>query len=208
MNTHRGYTPLEVRSKGAAEAKRVRPLTGYTLVELIVAVGLFALVMMLASGAYLMMIGISRQTQSIATGIDNLAFALETMTRTIRTGTDYSCNNNTGSSCPGDCTGGGTTFSVKNVNRDTINYALSGEAITQGLNNNTPVPLTDPSAVGGVKVTSLLFYVYGTCKAPIDYSQPHATIIVSGTVSSGSGGKTEAFTIETGATMRGTDIKP
>src|SRR3989338_11534095 len=81
---------------------------GYTLIELIIAVGLFALIMMLASGAYLVMIGINRQVQSIATGIDNLAFALETMTRTIRTGTSYSCNNS------GDCNSGGTTFSVRN----------------------------------------------------------------------------------------------
>ena len=61
--------------------KRAR---GYTLIELMVAVGLFAIVMMLASGAYLVMIGVSRQTQGIATGVDNLAFALETMTRITR----------------------------------------------------------------------------------------------------------------------------
>ena len=38
---------------------------GYTLIELMIAVGLFALIMMLAAGAYLMMIGISRQAQGI-----------------------------------------------------------------------------------------------------------------------------------------------
>lgn len=163
---------------------------GYTLVELIIAVGLFAFIMMLASGAYLVMIGISRQTQSIATGVNNLSFALETMTRTIRTGTNYSCNNG------GDCGSGGTTFSVRSAEGVTTVYTLSNGIITQ---NN--VPLTDPS----VTISSLTFYVSGTSKPPSDYQQPRVTIVVSGTVSSGAG-KVEPFTVETGATMRGSDI--
>lgn len=155
-----------------------------------VAVGLFALVMMLASGAYLVMIGINRQVQGIATGIDNLSFALETMTRTIRTGTNYSCNNS------GDCASGGANFSVTNSSGVTTNYALSGGIITQN-----GAALTDPS----VTVSSLMFYASGTGKPPADYTQPRVTIIVSGTVSSGPG-KTEPFTVETGAAMRGSDI--
>jgi prepilin-type N-terminal cleavage/methylation domain-containing protein len=168
--------------------KRAR---GYTLIELIVSVGLFALVMMLVSGAYLMMINVTRQAQGLATGIDNLSFTLETMTRTIRTGTNYSCNSG------GDCSSGGTTFSVTNSSGTTMVYTLSNGAIMQ---NN--VVLTDPS----VNVTSLKFYVTGTSKTSNgDYQQPHVTITISGTVSSGPG-KTEPFSIETGATMRGTDL--
>ena len=163
---------------------------GYTLVELIVAVGLFAFIMMLASGAYLVMIGINRQVQGIATGIDNLAFALETMTRTVRTGTSYSCNSS------GDCSNGDSDFSVVDSSGNTVDYALSGGVITQN-----GVALTDPS----VTVSSLMFYASGTGKPTSDYLQSRVTIIVSGTVSSGPG-KTEPFTVETGATMRGSDI--
>lgn len=163
---------------------------GYTLVELIIAVGLFAFIMMLSSGAYLVMIGINRQVQGIATGIDNLAFALETMTRTIRTGTSYSCSGG------GDCDNGGSNFSVVDSSGDTVSYALSGGVITQN-----GVALTDPS----VTVSSLMFYASGTGKPTSDYLQPRVTTIVSGTVSSGPG-KTEPFTVETGATMRGSDI--
>lgn len=167
-----------------------RPHGGYTLIELVIAVGLFALIMMLASGAYLVMIGISRQTQGIATGINNLSFALETMTRSIRTGTNYSCNG------AGDCSTGGTSFSVRNSAGVATDYTLSEGVITQN-----GVALTDPS----VTVSSLKFYASGTPKPPVDYAQPRVTIIVSGTVSPAAG-KTEAFTIETGATMRGSDL--
>ena len=161
---------------------------GYTLIELIVAVGLFALIMLLASGAYLVMIDINRRAQSITTGINNLSFALETMTRTIRTGTNYSCNG------IGDCVDGGTSFSVRNSSGVMMNYTLSNGVITQN-----GVALIDQS----ITVSSLTFYVFGT--VPSDTVQPRVTIVVSGTVPSGPG-RTEAFTIETGATMRGTDI--
>lgn len=161
---------------------------GYTLIELMVAVGLFAVIMLLAAGAYLVMIGINERTQSIATGIDTLSSALESMTRTIRTGTNYSCNGG------GDCAGGGTSFSVRDVNGVVTTYALSGGAITKG-----GVALTDPS----VTVSSLTFYTVGTPRG--DGAQPRVTIIIYGTIPSGHG-NTESFSIETGASMRGTDI--
>ena len=159
--------------------------------ELIVSVGLFALVMTLISGSYLMMISVTRQAQGLATGVDNLSFALETMTRTIRTGTSYGCPT-AGNNCSG-----GATFYVKNSSGTAITYTLSNGSITQ---NNTAI--TDPS----VSVTALTFYVSGTAPGSSgDKSQPHVTIIISGTVSAGPG-KTQPFHIETGATMRGTDL--
>lgn len=162
---------------------------GYTLVELIISVGLFALIMMLASGAYFVMININRQAQDIATGINNLSFALETMTRTIRTGTNYGCPS-TGVDCPS----GGTVFSVISARGIATNYSLSSGAIIQN-----GVALTDPS----INISSLIFYVSGTSRN--DNYQPRVTITVSGTISSGPS-STESFTLETGATMRGIDI--
>lgn len=158
---------------------------GYTLIELIIAVGLFALVMTLASGAYLVMIGINRQTQGIATGINNLSFALETMTRDIRTGTNYS--------------GGGGSFTFTSADGgSSVTYALRDNSIVQ---NN--IAITDPS----VEISSLVFSVsgIGSFRATGDRQQARVTIIVSGTVPYAAG-KNENFTIQTGATMRGSDI--
>ncbi|MEK7060471.1 MAG: prepilin-type N-terminal cleavage/methylation domain-containing protein [Patescibacteria group bacterium] len=174
------------------------PKRGYTLIELIIAVGLFALIMTLASGAYLVMIGINRQVQGIATGIDNLSFALETMTRTIRTGTDYSCGGG-GSNCPV----GASSFSITNSSGATVTYSLSASAIQQTVGGTT-VALTDPSVI----ISSLMFYSplnSSKTTQQNDYQQPRVTITISGSVSSGPG-KTETFAVETGATMRGSDI--
>lgn len=169
---------------------------GYTLVELIVAVGLFAFIMTLASGAYLVMISVHRQVQAVATGINNLSFALETMTRDIRTSVDYSCGG------LGDCPGGASSFSSLNKNGLTATtYSLSGSSLqkTVGATQST---LTDPSIV----ISSLTFYTVGSQRgSPGDGRQPYVTIIAAGTVTAGAG-KTESFVIETSATMRGTDI--
>lgn len=161
---------------------------GYTLIELIVAVGLFALIMTLASGAYLLMVGINRQAQSVATGIDNLSFALETMTRGIRTGTDY-------------CSGGCLTnrFSFRDTDGANIAYTR-GVSGGKGYITRNGVALTDPS----VDIASLSFYVSGA--AASDRLQPRVTIVVKGTVSPGPGKPPQSFTVETGATMRGSDL--
>jgi len=170
--------------------KRAR---GYTLIELIVAVGLFALIMMLASGAYLVMVGANRQAQSTATGIDNLAFVLESMTRNVRTGTGYQ-----------SVSAGATSFSFTSQDNCTITYSMSaGQVIESESGSGCPtlssVPLTDPI----VTVTALSFTTSGTVNS--DVYQPYVTITLAGTVSTGPG-KTQSFSVETSAAMRGSDI--
>lgn len=171
--------------------KAVRREAGYTLIELIVAIGLFATIMLLASGAYFMMINLNRHAQSIATGIDNLSFALETMTRDIRTGTNYSA--------------GASTFSFTDKDGASVTYSLSSgssgtlRTLQKTVGTGAPIILTDPS----VDITELTFDLVGALKN--DQLQPRVTIIVEGSVPSGPG-KTQTFNIETGATMRGSDL--
>jgi len=168
---------------------------GYTLIELVVAVGLFALIMTLVSGAYIMTIGLMRHAQGNTIGIDNLSFALETMTRTIRTGTSYGCPT-AGANCSG-----GVSFSVKDSDGHTQSYSRSNDgSLMQKTDNDLSVPLTDPS----VAISSLTFYTFGA--TPGDNSQPHVTIVIAGTVSSGLGKPSQSFTVETGATMRNLDL--
>src|SRR3989338_9800078 len=134
-------------------------LRGYTLIELIVALGLFSFVMLLSSGAYLFMIGLNRQAQGVATGIDSLSFALETMTRTIRTGYAYSCDNcfpSPGNSLTLTSSGGEGTITYARGTQEGPN-GIVGDIVE----TSTGAILTDPS----VNVTSLAFYVTGTKNA-------------------------------------------
>ena len=172
---------------------------GFTLIELIVALGVFAIVMTLAAGGYLVIIASDRQAQATATSVDSLAFALETMTRDIRTGTHYHCASPSG----GDCTNGASSFYFTDTQNESVSYTLAGSSgahyISKTVNGSTGV-LTDSAAID---VTKLIFYVSGTTRG--DAYPPHVTITISGTVVAGPG-RTVPFSIETGATMRGTDL--
>jgi prepilin-type N-terminal cleavage/methylation domain-containing protein len=180
-----------------------RSQNGFTLIELLVAIGLFAIIMTLAAGAYLIMIHATMQAQAISTGIDNLSFALETMTREIRTGTDYSCGTVLGA---GDCSAGLSSMTFKNTYGDTVTYRVSGGSIvrTDTPPSGSPVSasITDPS----VDVTQLTFYVFGSQPYALggDTTQARAEIIVAGQIETA--GATEPFNVETGATMRKTDL--
>lgn len=177
-----------------------RTSKGFTLIELIISLGLFAVVMLLASGAYLIMVHLNQQAQATAVGINNISFALESMTRAIRTGTNYSCVS------PGiqDCgENGSSSFYFTDASGVATKYSVNNPGSTGALTSTVggvTSALTDSTSVG---ITFVRFYVFGSPKG--DGFQPNVTIVVMGTVSAGAG-KTQDFGVEMTAVMRGTDI--
>ncbi|MHB8710122.1 MAG: PilW family protein [Minisyncoccota bacterium] len=172
---------------------------GFTLIELMVAIGLFATVMTIAAGAYLTIIHANQQAQAIASGIDNVSFALDSMTRSIRSGSTYGCPTQGKDCYPTP----GPTFAFKDVYGTPITYTFdSSSRSIQEMKNNDGVwiTLTDPS----VHITSLEFYVSGTQSYSTsgDILQPYVTIVVSGFAGPVN---TKSFTVESSAAWRGSD---
>lgn len=64
---------------------------GFTLVELLVSVFIFSVVMTISMGTLLVLIDANQKGQGIQAVMTNLSFALDSMTRNIRTGHDYYC---------------------------------------------------------------------------------------------------------------------
>lgn len=64
---------------------------GFTLIEMIVALGLFAVVASITSGAILMLVATNQNFHREQTIMTNLAFAVDSMTRDLRTGRNYVC---------------------------------------------------------------------------------------------------------------------
>jgi prepilin-type N-terminal cleavage/methylation domain-containing protein len=64
---------------------------GFTIIELIVAMGVFAVVSTIAVGSLLALIGNNEQLQNEQSVMTNLAFLVDSMSREIRTGTNYYC---------------------------------------------------------------------------------------------------------------------
>lgn len=67
---------------------------GFTLLEMIVAVGVFAVLASLSVGSLLMLMGAQKKAASLQSIQDNLRFALEAMSKDIRFGDQYYCSNN------------------------------------------------------------------------------------------------------------------
>lgn len=64
---------------------------GFTLIEMIVSLALFSVVVTVSVGALLMLIATNDKLQGEQSVMTNLSFALDSMTREIRTGTSYIC---------------------------------------------------------------------------------------------------------------------
>jgi len=65
---------------------------GFTLIEVMVSVSLFAMVMVLSLGAIMSIIDGNKKAQAINAVANNLNFAVESMVRDIKTGYAYTCD--------------------------------------------------------------------------------------------------------------------
>jgi len=70
--------------------------SGFTLLEMIVSVGIFAVVAVIAVGSLVRITGLNRQAQALQSAMNNINFALESMTREMRVGTNFYCGADSG----------------------------------------------------------------------------------------------------------------
>ncbi len=185
---------------------RKAPHHGYSLIELIVAVGIFSIVMLFVTSSYLTLIDLDRQARSGNQLAASLSFAVESMARNIRTGTEYGC----GASVGADCTATpASKFTFLDNQGQRIVYQLKGDGSIGQCTNSDPddatctdaraVSLTDPR----IDIDSLDFFVRGASLS--DTIQPQVTMSIAGSMRTGARATTE-FNIQTGATQRLIDL--
>lgn len=165
---------------------------GYSLLEMIVSVGLFSVVMLVATAAYLTLISMDRQTRATSDLMTNMSFAVDSMSRAIRTGTDY---------CIAGCFQDQFSF-VDSENR-VITYQLENGAITRKIGGAASQAITDPRITVGEG--GLRFYVWGQTLGASD-GQPRVTFSVTGSVVAEPGADPIEFVVQGGATQRAIDI--
>lgn len=172
---------------------------GYTLLEMIVAVGLFSVIMLLATGAYFNLIRMDRQARAINDVVTNLSFAVDSLGREIRTGTNYVCNSQGGGDTPNCTDDAGSSFSyVDSAGRDVEYYLDNGQIMTR-IDTGTVVtsPLTDPR----INIETFAFYVRGVNEGSVDDIQPQVLIAIEGSITT-EPNNTITFSIQTTATQR------
>jgi len=82
-------------NKSENKTKNITTNKGFTLVEMMVAIGLFSVVMLVAVAAILSIIGNNKKAQGINNVVNNLNFAVESMVRDLKTGYYYRCGTDT-----------------------------------------------------------------------------------------------------------------
>jgi prepilin-type N-terminal cleavage/methylation domain-containing protein len=69
--------------------KKVQLQKGFTLVEMIVSLGIFTIVALVAVGALIKVMDANKKSIALKTAINNMNFTLESMSREMRVGSDY-----------------------------------------------------------------------------------------------------------------------
>lgn len=171
---------------------------GFTLIELMTAVSVFAVVMVISMGAILGVFDANRKSESLKTVMDNLNFAVDSMSREMRFGKNYHCGSGT-LTVPQNCsTGGGTQVSFLSSGNEQIVYRLTGTQIEKSVDGGlTYISVTAPE----IQIESLTFYVLGASPAPANTLQPKVLIKIKG--SAGSKIKTKSdFALQTLVSQR------
>lgn len=149
---------------------------GFSLIEILVSIAIFSVVMVTAAGALLATIDTNHKAQAIQSAMNNLSFALESMSRPIREGKFYHCGNTGTLTNPQDCPGGDNFFAFKRTSDGlTVSYYLSNNQIVRNEDVGTAVAVTAPEVI----VQNLKFYVNGAEAAD---KQSLVTIVIQGYV--------------------------
>ena len=177
--------------------------SGFTLVELLIAISLFIVVFTISLGALLSIFDANKRAQSSKTVVDNLNLSIENMARTARFGSNYYCGVSSITTATNNCPPGGNALSVTFAGNRIV-YKWDGlgtplQRSDQGGFTGTYTDITSPET----KITYLKFYVFGSSKS--DTNQPYIKVIIQGYV--GDKPTTQSsFSIETLMSQRTLDI--
>lgn len=189
--------------------KRQKSERGFSLIEMIVAVGLFAIVMLVSVAALLALVDANRKARALESVMNNLNIALDGMVRSIRMGGTYHCGGGT-ITTPLDCaTTPGTAVAFEahggSSNDPNNQFVYSYDAVTKRLyrsedSGGHQFPVTAPEIV----IDDMKFYVVGT--TPGDTVQPKVVIIIKGTAGADKVKTRTTFSIQATTVQRVLDI--
>lgn len=190
-----------------------RNSNGFTLIEMVVSIGLFTIVLFIATSAFLTVVNADRKSRSVRIAADNLNLALEDMQRRVKTGLNYYCGTDTTLTGVYDCPGGtsGASFSFLEQDgqtRTTYTYDSGSKAIYRqssgaiALYPGENIRVTAPE----ISISDVKFIVKGSTPGAVadggDGVQAYVTIVISGSIA---GAQPTNFNIQTMITQRNYD---
>jgi len=164
-----------------AKFKSLKENKGFTLVEMIVSVGLFLAVVTISSGAVLSAIDANRKAEQLRIAMDNLSLMAEDMTREIRVGSNYDCGP---AGAPTDCSAGGSELRFISPYNGAVRYYFANGRIYKNWNIGTGNEKDSAISDIHIDISDLNFYVDGTEDSP-NTVQPYVLMQIKGEISTG-----------------------
>ncbi len=190
---------------------------GFTLIELMIATTLFTIIMMMGVGSLVVSSNSAKSAQKLRISVDNVNFAMESMTRELRMGTYYYCGSAEALFTPGltsDCSGGNViVFTPQQTGGapGRVAYMLVPRSKNGVLDGTNSLKKCDGNAGNcfdivspDVNIETLKFYVNGSTPTEADGIQPSIRILIRGLVVVK--GVPKMFTLQTMASQRSTEF--
>ena len=199
-------------------------VSGFTLIELMIATTLFTIIMMMGVGSLVVSSNGAKSAQKLRISVDNVNFAMESMTREIRMGTHYNCVESnqyiiSNVVVENDCENGGNVIEFNSpINQGEthrIAYYKVERTTPDGKGDGTYTLKRCESNTGecadivskDVNIDTLKFYVNGSTLPNADDTgdkiQPSVRILIRGKVVVKGIDKT--FSLQTMASQRSTE---
>lgn len=187
---------------------------GFSLVEMLVAIAVFMSIMTIAISSLISIISANKKSQAIKSTVDNVTFALENISRDMRTGTDYHCFvsesegfskacSPDGASAIGYVRGNGQGVIYQYYNNENLDKpALIKRYCEADLTDCEP-EISLISRDSGINIQNMKFYIIGSDKEfdLLDRTQPRVVITASGLISS-RGSEDTSFNLQTNISQR------
>jgi prepilin-type N-terminal cleavage/methylation domain-containing protein len=189
---------------------------GFTLIEMVVSVALFAIVMVVSIGALLSLVTANRKARALESVMNNLNISLDSMVRAERMGSHYVCN---GDGIPvnydtagADCVNGGTELSfapygsdASQKNERTVYFFQTdaqgiGRLYRSQNGGASSIAITAPE----ISIDDVNMYVIGT--QPGDIIQPKVVTVIKGSAGAANAKIRTTFYIQATAVQRSLDI--
>lgn len=200
---------------------RINHKRGLSLIELVVAMGIFTMVVTIGIGAMLTMFGANQKSLALRSVMNNLNFSIESMSREIMVGTNYICRNvNNVMVAPENCSIGGseitfcssedepTAYRLRLVNnKGRIERRIGELSNEEECGPDAPFNwtgawqiITDPGV--NIFIDKSKFYITGTNQE--DTLQPKVLLLIDG--EAGKEGQKSDFVIQTTLSQRTPDL--
>lgn len=183
---------------------QINKVTGFTLIEIMVATSIFIIIMLMAMGSLMIASDSSRKSQAIRQSMDNISFAMEDISRTLHSAKEYNCVSGGVSlpltsgatlDCPLSGSGGSAlAFTPVGHTQPDTAFQKSGTTIQRCDVTNGCVDIIAPN----VSISTLKFFVVGSSIS--DSLQPMVYIIIKGDVTVKN--QTTSFAIQTIVSQR------